>query len=128
MPIKIFYYMLLIFLFSCNTSYKKTTPSEKEIFNRALHFFNTKLYDKSLGCFDSLISINPLNGEYYFKRGYSKMMTLDDKGAINDFYNAIKFNYDKKKAAFLNIGTLYRSYGMYDSTLYFYNKALEIDS
>lgn len=56
------------------------------------------------------------------------MMLLDDKGAINDFYNAIKYNYDKKRGAFLNIGTLYRSYGQYDSAVYFYDKALEIDS
>ena len=34
----------------------------------------------------------------------------------------------KKKAAFLNIGTLYRGRGQYDSAIHFYDKAIETDS
>ncbi len=115
-------------LFCCLTRNKKAIPNEAEISQRALHFYDHDDFEKSLKCFDSLLFISPLNGEYYFKRGYTKMMLLDDKGAINDFFTAIKYNYDEKEVAFLNIGTLYRSYGVYDSTIYFYDKALEVDS
>ena len=125
---KILYWMFLILLFSCTSDREKTTPNEAEIFQRASHFYNKENFEKSLKCFDSLISINPLNGEYYFKRGYSKSMLLDDKGAVNDYKAAIKYNYNKKKFAFLNIGTLYRAYGQYDTAIYFYDKAIEIDS
>jgi tetratricopeptide (TPR) repeat protein len=121
-------FILLILLFSCNTSNNKTHSNEAEIYQRASLFYNNDDYEKSVKCFDSLIFINPLKGEYYFKRGYSKMALVDDKGAIDDFLKAVKYNYDKKAYVYLNIGTLYRSNGMYDSTLYYYDKAIEIDS
>ena len=55
-------------------------------------------------------------------------MISDSKDAINDYWLAIKYNYKNKSWAFLNIGTLYRGYGQYDSAIYFYDKAIEIDS
>ena len=59
---KILYWMFLILLFSCTSDREKTTPNEAEIFQRASHFYNKENFEKSLKCFDSLISINPLNG------------------------------------------------------------------
>jgi tetratricopeptide (TPR) repeat protein len=88
--------MFLILFFSCTSAREKTTPNEVEIFQRASHSYKNEDFEKLLKCFDSLISIDPLNGEYYFKRGYSKSMLLDDKGAVNDYKAAIKYNYNKK--------------------------------
>ena len=107
---------------------KRRVSVRQKFFKELRIFYKNDDYEKSLKCFDSLIFVNPVNGEYYFKRGYSKSMLLDDKGAINDYWLAIKYNYNKKSSAFLNIGTLYRASGLYDSALYFYDKSIEIDS
>ena len=120
--------ILLICLLSCKNDRKKAHFSESEILQRALYSYNNEDYEKSLNGFDSLIAINPLKGEYYFKRGYSKSMLLDDEGAMNDYLLSIKYVFDKKKPAFLNIGTLYRGRGQYDSAIHFYDKAIETDS
>jgi tetratricopeptide (TPR) repeat protein len=124
----LFRLFLLISFFSCNNSSKRSNVSEAEIFQRASLFYKNNDYENSLMCFDSLVLLNPTKGEYYYKRGYLKAMISDDKDAMNDYWLAIKFNYNNKSWAFLNIGTLYRAYGLYDSAIYFYDKAIEIDS
>lgn len=128
----IFIFTIIVLLFSCNdTSTNDSERRNSEIYfaekanisYRLDKFKEAKLY------YDSLLILNPFNSEYYYRRGYSKFMLLyDNKGATEDFFSAIKYDYINKKSAYLNIGTLYRIGEKYDSAIFFYNKALEIDS
>src|SRR5580765_4220853 len=120
---------IISFILSCKNQQREADLNEAKIYERTIKFYQQKNYPKAKDCFDTLISINPSNGEYYFKRGYSKSMILnDDNGAIVDFLNSIKYNYINKKSAYLNIGAIYKTNMKFDSAIFFYNKSLEIDS
>ena len=119
------------FFFSCKSKnlQAEVNLDEAKIYERAISLYQQKEYPEAGVCLDTLLSINPLNGEYYFKRGYTKFMIMnDDDGAISDFLNAIKFDYYNKKSVYLNIGTIHYRNMQLDSALYFYNKSLEFDS
>lgn len=127
----VFIYTLIILFFSCDTQEKKDHPAlnENDLITKANSYYHNDEYLLAKYFFDTLLLINPLNGEYYYKRAYCKYMLQNDNyGAISDNLNSIKYNYKNKKGAYLGIGTIYRIEGKYDSALYFYNKSLEIDS
>jgi tetratricopeptide (TPR) repeat protein len=126
----IFYYLILLLLFSCRATNKENSPSFKgnELEKRANLFYKYDKFREAEKCFDTLLALNQFNGEIYYKRAYCKyLQQSDNTGAISDFLNAIKYNYKNKKGAFLGIGTIYRILGKYDSALFFYDKSLEID-
>ena len=120
----LFYLFSLSFLFSCNTDKKKEVLNESQIYERAIKWYQQKQYVEAKSCLDTLILLNPVNGEYFFKRGYAKTMLLNmDRSAMEDYLKAIEYNYRNKKSAYLNIGKIYRGYGYYDSAINLYNQA-----
>lgn len=126
-----FIYTFMILFFSCGTQGRKGNPAliENDLIKKANSYYQNDEFLLAKYFFDTLLLINPLNGEYYYKRAYCKyMLQNDNDGAISDNLNSIKCNYKNKKGAYLGIGTIYRIEGKYDSALYFYNKSLEIDS
>lgn len=133
------YLTLLIVFFSCGDSLKEkdiTTASKggnavidkQKLAERADDFYEKDKYLEAISSYDTLISIDSTNGEYYFKRGYSKSMLLHDAAsAISDYFVAIERNYSRKASAYLNIAVLYRNDAKYDSALYYYNECLRTD-
>lgn len=127
---KEYIFILSLFLLSCKGKQEKTSLSnnETDLLQTANNFYYKEKYELAKRCFDTLVVRDSVNGEYYYKRGYSKYMLLtDDRGAILDFLSSIKYNYKNKKGAYLTIGTLYRILSKYDSSIYFYNKSLAED-
>ena len=123
--------IILTSISSCKENNKKgdLILEESEIAERANNYYQHDQYLKAKLSFDTLILINPLKSDYYFRRGYSKSMLLnDDKGTIEDYLKAIHYGYKNSKSAYLNIGTIYRSNENYDSAIFYYNKSLELDS
>lgn len=120
----------VIFLFySCGDKQSRdviNSDTESTLLIRANDFYNKDNYVQSKKCFDTLVSINNKNGEYYFKRGFSNYMIDAYNEAIIDFMVAIDLNYERKHSAYLNIGTINRLKGKYDSAIYYYNRALAI--
>jgi tetratricopeptide (TPR) repeat protein len=145
------YASCLILIYSCNShasgkiiegpQIRDTANSQEQKWLLiAKGFYSKHEYSLAKPYFDSLISINPVNGEYYFKRAYCKTdLSSDDSSAIGDYFKAIEFNYRNKQSAYLNIGAAHRFKAIFrcrkeaeqiqqlDSTLYYYDKCLEID-
>lgn len=121
-------------LLSCNGICEKKIANREAIDTttlkeRANYFYDAKEYLKAKLSYDTLITLDSMKAGYYFKRGYSKSMLLnDDEGAIADYLKSIQLNYSKKHSAYLNIGVLFRSKEKYDSALYYLNQCLKIDS
>lgn len=90
--------------------------------------YKEKKYEEAETLYDTLILKDSLDGYYYFKRGFCKSMNLKITEAKEDYLKAIALNYIDKKKAFLNLGTLYRFQGNYDSAIYFYDESLKVDS
>ena len=145
------YIIILIVSFSCNGNPKEhrvkhdlknsnLNAKEKDLEKIASELYANKEYAEAKTYYDELIAIDSTNGEYYFKRGFCKSMSLkDNKGAIADYLLAIKYNYRNKQSAYSNIAVLHRSFALfdshtdqqriaeYDTAIYFYNEALKID-
>lgn len=119
-------------IFSCKDNGVKSSSSKNidtvDLLKRANYFYAQEEYLQAKQCYDTLISKDSSQGEYFFKRGYSKSMLLYDVyGAIADYQKAIEVNYNKKQKAYLNIGVLLRSQGKYDSAIIFINQCLKLD-
>lgn len=128
--------ILILFSISCNDLKKEEEKSQlstkyvdvKTLAFRANNFYQTGKYLDGKLSYDTLISIDSLKSGYYFKRGYCRMMLLDDDdAAIFDYLKSIKGNYSEKEKAYLNIGVIYRLRNNYDSALYFYEECLKVD-
>ena len=128
----------IIITFSCHNNSMEPIAGH-ELAERANEFYENGKYSEAMLLYDSLLSIDSTKGGYYFKRGYCRSMLSDNDNAIADYLKAIKYNYSQKGAAYLNIGVLHRSRGLfncstndcrtkeYDSALYYYNECLKID-
>lgn len=110
---------------SCNQSIKRKT-SEKELLSKANVYYEIDDYVNAEIYFDSLILINPFNGEYYFKRGYSASILLDTTSAFSNYKMAINYGY-RKESAYLNIGVIYFNKNLFGKSIPFFNKCLELN-
>ena len=123
--------LFYVFLFTfCNESSKKkfSYVNEVEISKRADSFYQIDQYENAKMCFDTLVFYNSSTSKYYFKRGYCKcMLQNDNRSAILDFFQAINYGYKNPASAYVNIGTLFRIEGEYDSAVIYYDKALKMD-
>jgi len=127
---KILFYCILLFLCSCSNNDKHRDDTFKKtaiIIDKANKHYNAEEYSLAKVYFDSLIKLDSLNGDYYFKRGYSKSMLLDLSGAISDYSKTIKYNGNRKKSALLNTGTVYYNMGNYDSAIIYLNECLKLE-
>jgi tetratricopeptide (TPR) repeat protein len=90
--------------------------------------YKGKNYETAKLYFDTLINLSADSGVYYFKRGYSKMMTLKyaPGSIINDFHSSLINGYSNKEAVYLDMGLMFRLVDRSDSALYYLDKCLEI--
>ena len=91
-------------------------------------YYTDKQYIGAIKLYDTLIIIDPNKDIYYFRRGVCKTHTEDYIGAKNDYLKTISLKSENEKRAYLNMGTLYRFFGIYDSAMYFYDQSLKLDS
>lgn len=110
---------------SCDRSIKGKT-SERDLLSKANVYYEMDDYVNAGIYFDSLIRINPFNGEYYFKRGYSASILLDTTSAFSDYKMAINYGY-RRESAYLNIGVIYFNKNLYSKSIPFFNKCLELN-
>lgn len=88
-------------------------------------FYLNDNYDSSIKYLNVLIAADSLNGEYFYKRGYSFGQIDMREEAIADFKKAIKLNH-RVSEAHLAIGNRY-IYRNDSLALYHYKKSLEAD-
>src|SRR5690606_1760399 len=87
--------------------------------------YNGDNYEEAVKYFDTLITIDSLNGEYYFKRGYCEAMLFKYHESTIDYKKAIQFKY-RESSAYFNLGLNYSSID--DSlAIHFFYKCLEVD-
>ncbi len=134
MKLRWFLFFALI-ISSCHNSTSNDAVAQQRPFEATIKleatadkYYKDDEYNQATAEYDTLISINPNMDLYYFRRGYSKSMTGDYIGAKDDYLKAINIKGMNEKKAFLNMGTLYRLFGMYDSALYFYDQSIKLDS
>jgi tetratricopeptide (TPR) repeat protein len=85
-------------------------------------------YGNAKICFDELIARDSSNPLLYYERGYCKYIEgLDFPGAKRDFKRAIALKYINSKYAYLQLGLISRINNELDSSLFYYNMALEVD-
>ena len=121
------YYILL--LVSCNNVKDKMKVNDfnyQAVFKRANYYYDNRNFIKAISSLDSLIAVDSLNGELFFKRAYSKSILPDVISAQNDYKKAIKFNY-RKKSAYLNMGVLFAGMGKCNSAIIYLNECLKIE-
>ena len=101
---------MLILVISCNNSAHNTSVSSAENIS-TLKSEAIRLYDKNehalaIKYFDTLITMDSLNGEYYFRRGYSEAQLSKYAESSNDYLKAAALGYHKASAYF-NLGLNY---------------------
>ena len=118
-----FFLVLTFTLVNCSSNEKKSGFDLLK--SKADSYYKLGNYDSSKLYFTYLIQIDSLNGEYYFKRGYSNSMLLKQSESINDYLKAVELKYKPAKA-FYNIGVNYELRN--DSlALIYYKKCYEVD-
>lgn len=120
------YLIILGFLIACGTKSKQYVPSKEKLLAKANFFYEKEDYFKAKLYFDTLININPFDGEFYFKRGYSESLLLESESAIKDYKMAIAYNY-RPKSANLNIGVIYFNDSLFSKAVPFFEKCLELE-
>jgi tetratricopeptide (TPR) repeat protein len=138
----IFFTLLFTSLCGCNGNPRKDSASSKEqrLAQEANAYYKSKKYLQAKLRYDQLLELNPNNAEYYFRRGYARSLVPDtlrldnlnpDQGwedAISDYLNSIRYGYKNKQSVYHNIAVLYKLEEKYDTAIFYYNKALSIDS
>src|SRR2546421_7568742 len=101
----LFYFFIFIFsAISCKEAKNKMKPYEfnnKLILERANFYYDNNNYESAIYSLDSLILVDSLNGDLFFKRGYSKSMMPDIIGACEDYKRAIRLD-SHRQSAYLN--------------------------
>jgi tetratricopeptide (TPR) repeat protein len=69
-------------------------------------FYELKEYAQAIKYFDTLIRIDSLNGEYYFKRGYCEAKIFMFPESASDYLQAVNLGY-RKATAYFNLGLNY---------------------
>jgi tetratricopeptide (TPR) repeat protein len=107
--------IVFLMTISCNSqqnkNYSQRTISDannslKILEHKANVLYEQDSYLAAAKYFDSLIKIDSLNGEYYYKQGYSYAMIFQKDKATEDFTKAIQFKY-KVNHSYYNIGLDY---------------------
>jgi tetratricopeptide (TPR) repeat protein len=129
-------FILLLVLFSCQQTKKKLPTKIYENDNikiQSLQFVADSLYKQNsyleaIRYFDTLIKLDPRNGEFYYRRGFSYDMIYKKpelKEAIEDYLKSIELGYEKADS-YYNLGLSYLFEE--DSTaLFYFEKSLEIN-
>lgn len=110
-------------LTSCQTTTNKLT--EGELSMRAYKLEASNDFRGSIACYNKLIKMDSVKGEYYYGRGYAyRVMGFHSNEAISDYEKAASLNY--------RVGDCYFSIGLSYSflndslALIYFKKAIEI--
>jgi tetratricopeptide (TPR) repeat protein len=127
--------ILLLFVFSCQNN--KGRPISRPLDSiarvnllklRANSAYERNDYPKAIKYFDSLIAVDSMCGEYYFKRGFSYDMIYqrpEVHEAIKDYLKSIQLGY-KKSQSYYSLGLSY--FLVDDSTaLSYFQKSLSLN-
>jgi tetratricopeptide (TPR) repeat protein len=106
-----------------NSSAQQQVNSLYDSVNRA-YYLND--YVNCIILLNKLIRENPMQGEYFFKRGYCYTEILNSDWAITDFKEAIDLNY-RVADSYANIGINYATISDSLALIYF-QKSLQLDS
>lgn len=127
---------LLLLLLSCKHSSRefkvdltqKNNPAITSLRVIADSLFWHDHYSDAIKYFDTLIKLDPSNGQYYFRRGYSYVSVYKKpqlKIVIEDYTKAAELGYEKSDA-YYNLGLSYIFEN--DSTaLFYFEKSLKIN-
>jgi|GEM_PF-1294146 len=93
---------------------------------KADSFYNLNEYLQAINYFDTLIRIDSLNGEYYFKRGYCEGKLFRFPESTGDYLEAVNLGY-RKTTAYFNLGL---NYSIVDDSIAinYFEKCLKEDS
>lgn len=130
--IKKFILLSLVFLsISCKDFEEKKNSALLDVSimeKKAKNYIQNEDYLKAKLIYDTLITIDSTKGEYYFKRGYTKSLLINnDNEAILDYHKAISKGYRNKHSAYLSIGMLYKWNKKFDSSLHYFDECLKLD-
>ena len=117
-----------LMIISCTTNLQRKLNQNPKmnLLEHADSCYQQKDFVHAIIYYDSLIKIDSLNGQHYYKRAYSKAMLYDLEGAIVDYSKTIKLNPERKNA-YLSIGMIYFSTKHYREAIPFLDKCLELD-
>lgn len=88
--------------------------------------YEERKFDIAIKYLDTLIQLDSTNGEYFFKRGFSKAQISDYSSSSIDFREAINKGY-KPSLAFFNLGLNESLLGHDSLAIVYLKKSLEID-
>ena len=111
MSYKMAVWIITITAFSCDNQQKKIQSQRTSVDitileSKANILYYQDRYLEAVKYFDSLIKIDSLNGEYYYKRAFSHGMLSQRIMAVDDYKKAIQFKF-KVNDAYYNIGVNY---------------------
>ncbi|MTI30500.1 tetratricopeptide repeat protein [Xanthovirga aplysinae] len=127
---------ILVFVLGCadkkegkkeGSFFNEKTYSKKELIKRANSSYEKDNFKESIRYFTHLINIDSLNGEYYFKRGYSYSDIDSLEASIADYLIAIRMDY-RAGSAYLNMGLNYTVLLDDSLALFCYYKSLQFAS
>jgi tetratricopeptide (TPR) repeat protein len=115
-------------IISCTNNFRRKQNQNPNIvlLEKADSCYQNKDFVHAIIYYGSLIKLDSLNGQYYYKRAYSKSMLFDLDGAIVDYSKTIKLNPERKNA-YLSIGMIYFATKHYQEAIPFLDKCLDID-
>ena len=121
--------LIVIFSVSCTQSSKQSEKKEIDI-NRVKSLadscYERNDFEKSLSYLNQVLSRDTVNGEYYYKRGYSQAQLANFPESSKDYFKAAQLGF-RKADAYYNLG-LNQIVLLNDSLAVFYfNKALELN-
>jgi len=96
------------------------------IVRKANSFYQADDYLNAIKYFSLLIDRDSMNGQYYFRRGYSYAGLIKKKEAIEDYKKAVKYQFKVASANF-NIGLNY-AYDNDSLALYYFRKCIEAEA
>jgi tetratricopeptide (TPR) repeat protein len=120
-----------LFFPACDSTEKKrvvTEPDENldDLIELADLYYNLDNFKEAILLFDRILKLDTTNGEFYFKRAFSKSMTYDSHGSILDYYKSIELSYRVDDATF-NLACIYAATQKDSLALQYFLKAYELN-
>ncbi|WP_222931430.1 tetratricopeptide repeat protein, partial [Xanthovirga aplysinae] len=132
------FFILLVFVSGCGINKEKkkskkqadhNSNTKTELINLANASYEKDNYQEAIQYLTKLINLDPLNGEYHYKRGYSLSENSIDRreASVVDFLIAAEQNY-RPGDAYYNIGLNFIALWDDSLALFSFHKSLQYDS
>ena len=104
----------------------------EETFNKGTALVRARRFAEAVKAFDTAITANSREGEFYAWRGYARFFTLNDKkvaaaDALRDLNQALKLN-ERCAPAYYFIGQVHKLTGDSAAALKYFKKCVSIDA